>query len=152
MTTASPGVRDFTGDQLVRMARLFAREGAAVSARRPSGTERERHQLTKTPHLEVWVVNWPPGAETGWHDHGAADGAMVVVEGELIDRQWKGGSEHWSELTDGDEVTITPNTAHHVTNVGDGYAVTVHAYSPGLTEMTPYAWENGRPVAVDALS
>lgn len=152
MTTASPGVRDFTSDQLARMAKLFAREGAAVSATRPAGRERQRHQLTATPHLEVWVVNWPPGATTDWHDHGAAAGAMVVVEGELIDRQWKGGSEHWRELGAGDETAVTAHTAHNLTNVGDGYAVTVHAYSPGLTEMTPYAWENGRPVAIDATS
>jgi len=152
MTTASPGVRDFTSDQLARMAKLFAREGAAVSATKPDGTERQRHQLTRTPHLEVWVVNWPPGATTGWHDHGAAAGAMVVVEGELIDRQWKGGSEHWRELGDGDDIAVGPRTAHNLTNVGDGYAVTVHAYSPGLTEMTPYAWENGQPVAIDATS
>lgn len=152
MTTASPGVRDFTSDQLARMAKLFAREGAAVSAVKPDGTERQRHQLTKTPHLEVWVVNWPPGASTGWHDHGAAAGAMVVVEGDLIERQWKGGSEQWRELGAEDETTITPQTAHEVTNVGDGFAVTVHAYSPGLTEMTPYAWENNAPVAIDAAS
>ncbi|MGN6412685.1 cysteine dioxygenase [Flexivirga sp.] len=150
MTTASPGVRDFTSDQLVRMAKLFAHEAGVTSTIERTGAERQRHQLTKTPHLEVWVMTWPPGASTGWHDHGVAAGAMVVVEGELIDRQWKGGTEHWSELSEGDEKSIGPRTAHNLTNVGDGYAVTIHAYSPGLTEMTPYAWENGQPVAIDA--
>lgn len=152
MTTASPGIRDFTSDQLARVARLFAHEAGVTSAIRRSGTERQRHQLTKTPHLEVWVMTWPPGTTTDWHDHGDASGAMVVVEGELIDRQWKGGSEHWFELTAGDEGSITPRTAHNLTNVGNDFAVTIHAYSPGLTEMTPYAWENDAPVAIDAES
>lgn len=97
-------------------------------------------------------MTWPPGATTGWHDHGRATGAMVVVEGELIDEQWRGGSEHWSELAPGDERSVAAGTPHNLTNVGDGYAVTVHAYAPGLTEMMPYAWEDGRPVAIDAVS
>ncbi|RNI19884.1 cysteine dioxygenase [Flexivirga caeni] len=148
MTTTSPGVRDFTKDQLVRMARLFAHEAGVARTIERSGAERKRHQLTHTPHLEVWVMTWPPGASTDWHDHGAADGAMVVVEGELIDVQWRGGSEHWLELRPGDDAAVAAGTAHSLTNVGDGYAVTIHAYAPGLTEMTPYTWENGRPVAI----
>lgn len=152
MTTTSPGVRDFTTAQLVRMARLFGHESGVTRTLERSGDERKRHQLTKTPHLEVWVMTWPPGATTDWHDHGKAAGAMVVVEGELIDRQWRGGSEHWVELGPGGEGSVAPGTAHNLTNVGDGYAVTVHAYAPGLTEMTPYAWEDGRPVAIDAAS
>lgn len=152
MTTASPGIRDFTSDQLARVARLFAHDADMTMASGRTGAERQRHQLTKTPHLEVWLMTWPSGATTDWHDHGAAAGAMVVVQGELIDRLWKGGSEHWRDLTAGDEIAISPRTAHNLTNVGDGPAVTIHAYSPGLTEMTPYAWENGQPIAIDAVS
>lgn len=152
MTTTSPGVRDFTKDQLVRMARLFANETGVARTIERSGDERKRHQLTKTPHLEVWVMTWPPGATTDWHDHGKASGAMVVVEGELIDRQWRGGSEHWVELNAGDEGSVAAGTPHNLTNVGDDYAVTIHAYAPGLAEMTPYVWEDGRPVAIDAAS
>jgi Uncharacterized conserved protein, contains double-stranded beta-helix domain len=152
MTTASPGIRDFTSDQLARVARLFAHDADATSATGRTSAERQRHQLTKNPHLEVWLVTWPPGATTDWHDHGAAAGAVVVVRGELIDRLWKGGSEHWRELTNGDEIAIAPQTAHNLTNVGDEVAITIHAYSPGLAEMTPYAWENGQPVAIDTTS
>lgn len=152
MTTASPGIRDFTSDQLARVARLFAHDADASSTSGRTGAERQRHQLMKTPHLEVWLMTWPAGATTDWHDHGAADSAMVVVRGELIDRLWKGGSEHWRELRADDEIGIAPRTAHNLTNVGDGVAVTIHAYSPGLADLTPYAWENGRPVAIDAAS
>lgn len=152
MTTASPGIRDFTSDQLARMARLFAHDADVKLASGRTSTERQRHQLTKNPHLEVWLMTWPPGATTDWHDHGDAAGAMVVVQGELIDRLWKGGSEHWRDLGADDEIAIAPRTAHNLTNVGDGVAITIHAYSPGLAEMTPYAWENGQPVAIDAAS
>lgn len=149
MSIAAPGVRDFTKDQLARMARLFAHQAGVTSTIERTGDERQRHQLAKTPHLEVWVMTWPPGASTGWHDHGAADGAMVIVEGDLIDRQWRGGSEHWRELTAGDEHAVAAGTPHELTNVGDDYAVTIHAYSPGLTEMTPYVREGDRLVAID---
>ena len=152
MSTASPGIRDFTSDQLARMARLFAHDVDVTLATGRAGTERQRRQLTKNSHLEVWLMTWPSGATTDWHDHGAAAGAMVVVQGELIDRLWKGGSEHWRDLREGDEIAISPRTAHNLTNVGDDVAITIHAYAPGLAEMTPYAWENGQPVAIDAAS
>jgi len=150
MTTASPGIRDFTSDQLARVARLFAHDADVTVANGRTGVERRRHQLTKNSHLEVWLMTWPSGATTDWHDHGAAAGAMVVVHGELIDRMWKGGSEHWREVTAGDEIAIAPRTAHNLTNVGNDVATTIHAYSPELADMTPYAWENGQPVALDA--
>jgi len=152
MSTTSPGVRDFTSAQLARVARLFAHEAGVTSTIERTGDERQRHQLTQTPHLEVWVMTWPPGASTGWHDHGAAAGAMVVVEGELIDRQWRGGSEQWLELKPGDDASIPARTPHNLTNVSDDFAVTIHAYAPGLTEMTPYSWVDGRPVAIDTPS
>ncbi|NNG38186.1 cysteine dioxygenase family protein [Flexivirga sp. ID2601S] len=148
MTTTSPGVRNFTRAQLLRVAKLFAGDSGAASAVDRSGDERTRHPLAQTPHLEVWVMTWPPGSTTGWHDHGDASGAMVVVEGDLGDELWKGGSVQVRDLAPGDEHVIAAGQLHNVTNLGDDYAVTIHAYSPGLTEMTPYEWVDGKPVAV----
>ena len=30
---------------------------------------------------DIWLITWPAGSSTGWHDHGTAAGAFVVLEG-----------------------------------------------------------------------
>ena len=34
---------------------------------------------------EAWLIGWPPGAETGWHDHGGSRGAFATAAGELAE-------------------------------------------------------------------
>ena len=34
---------------------------------------------------EAWLIGWPPGAETGWHDHGGSYGVFVTAAGELTE-------------------------------------------------------------------
>src|SRR3954469_10615472 len=47
--------------------------------------ERVRRRLLATPAYEVWLLGWTPGQAVGWHDHGDANGAFVVVDGELAE-------------------------------------------------------------------
>lgn len=148
MTTTSPGVRHFTKDQLVRVARLFATDPDLASRIDRTATERQRLILSDTPHLEVLLMSWPAGASTGWHDHGDASGAFVVVEGILGEEVWRGGSITEHDLRAGDERSFGSGHLHTMTNLGDDVAVSVHAYSPGLTEMTPYEWVDNKPVPV----
>ena len=49
----------------------------------PSRRWFERLLLTST--LEVWLIGWAPGQETGVHDHGGASGGMTVAEGALVE-------------------------------------------------------------------
>ena len=149
MSTTSPGVRDFSPDQLLRIARLFADQTASAATPRPARGERQRDSIAHTPHLEVWRVIWPPSTSTGWHDHGSAGGVFVVVEGALEVQTWRAGVVHEDLLTPDEHGVFQPGQIHNATNGSGATVVSVHAYAPGLTEMTPYTWENGQPIAVD---
>ncbi|TWP36086.1 cysteine dioxygenase [Leekyejoonella antrihumi] len=147
-TTPSVGIRSFTRDQLIRMAQLFAGDPDLTRLIDTTATERTRHELASTPHLEVWVMTWPPGVSTGWHDHGDVAGAYVVLSGAFRESAWSGGAVHSRELSAGDERSFAAGHLHDLANVGDGFGLTIHAYSPALTQMTPYEWVDGKPVPI----
>lgn len=148
MTTPSIGTRSFTRDQLIRMAQLFAGDLDLTRLIDTSATERTRRELVSTPHLEVWLMTWPAGVSTGWHDHGDISGAYVVLEGTFVEQWWSGEAVHRRELTSGEERTFEVGHIHEVSNTGDDFGLTIHAYSPALRQMTPYEWVAGRPVAI----
>ncbi len=39
---------------------------------------------------DIWLITWPVGSSTGWHDHGSASGAFVVLQGSLTEYVWTG--------------------------------------------------------------
>ena len=83
-----PGVNTFTPVQLLRVARLFSADPDLPDLLPERGEDpggRRWHQLAETHHLQLWVIEWPPGAGTGFHDHGGSRGAFTVVRGSLTD-------------------------------------------------------------------
>lgn len=145
MTAASLGIRHFSEAHLRRIARLFAGNEDHLSRVDSAATERTRIELDTTAYLEVWLIAWPPGTSTGWHDHGGASGAFHVVRGSLTQETWRAGQLGESDLTEGEDFSFAPGVVHNTTNIADGVALSVHAYSPGLSEMTPYGWRHGHP-------
>lgn len=145
MDTASVGIRTFNEQQLLRIARLFAGNDNLMARVDPAATERTRIELDITAYLEVWLMAWPPGSSTGWHDHGSSSGAMHVVRGSLTHETWRDGQLTEIDLRDQDEFSFVPGLVHNMTNIGDVITLSVHAYSPALTQMTPYEWRNGKP-------
>lgn len=88
--SALPGVSSFTPVQLLRVARLFAADPELpdLLPERPEDPGGRRwRQLAQTHHLQLWVIEWPPSASTGFHDHGGSRGAFTVVRGALAERQ-----------------------------------------------------------------
>jgi predicted metal-dependent enzyme (double-stranded beta helix superfamily) len=108
--------------------------------------------------VSAWIIRWPPGAGTGWHDHGGSSGAMVIVGGELT--EWSVGSV-WSRVADSESVPLPdgvgrrrrltvgtdrafgPWYIHEVVNQGDEAAFSVHVYSPRLPLMRRYLVHDG---------
>jgi len=103
---------------------------------------------------EAWLIGWPPGAETGWHDHGGSYGAFVTAAGELTEQSLSvplpGGGWRSLELDDGlDRHRVLPegagrafggNHVHQVVNrSGSTHAVSVHAYYPPLPLIRRYS-------------
>lgn len=147
--SALPGVNTFTPVQLLRMARLFAGDPELPDllperAEDPGG--RRWHQLAQTHHLQLWVIEWPPGASTGFHDHAGSRGAFTTVRGALTERQLVHRKLHTRELPEGEGRAFGANPLHDVVNLADVSALSVHAYSPRLDQMTHYDLVGGRLV------
>ena len=146
-TSAIPGVNTFTPVQLLRVARLVAADPelpALLPARLEDPGGRRWHQLAGTDHLQLWLIEWPPGARTGFHDHGGSHGAFTVVRGALTERQVVRGDDPGGRLGEGEGRAFGANHLHDVVNDGEGPALSIHAYSPRLDQMTHYDVADGR--------
>src|SRR5580704_737538 len=107
----------------------------------PAGRWYERIHLDDSH--EIWVISWLPGQATGFHDHGGAAGAFAVVWGTLMERRVVGAVTTGQVLAKpvgaGGTRAFGPRYIHDVRNAAaSAVAVSVHAYSPPLTEMTRY--------------
>ena len=101
----------------------------------------------------VWLISWLPGQATGFHDHGGSAGAFGVVFGTLEEHQ--GGTPprlhpvRFAPVNAGWIRSFGPGYIHDVRNTSEAVAVSVHAYSPPLLEMTRYDLTDGRLVRLD---
>jgi predicted metal-dependent enzyme (double-stranded beta helix superfamily) len=107
----------------------------------PAGRWYERIHLDD--NHEVWVISWLPGQATGFHDHGGSAGAFAVVWGTLVERRVAGGETTGPVLAKpvgaGGSRAFGPRCIHDVRNAAaSAVAVSVHAYSPPLPQMTRY--------------
>ena len=108
----------------------------------PTATERQWLEIPTSEDLQLWLISWPPGAETGWHDHGEATGAFTVLSGRLVERSWNSGVRlEW--LWPGDARAFLDSHIHNVSNDGREAALSLHVYAPRLTTMTRYDLVDG---------
>jgi predicted metal-dependent enzyme (double-stranded beta helix superfamily) len=130
--------------QLADVVRRLAASPAEWMTRvrlNPEGRWYERIHLDDSH--EVWVISWLPGQSTGFHDHGGSAGAFTVVWGTLMERRVVGGTTTGQVLAKpvgaGGARSFGPRYIHDVRNASPStVAVSVHAYSPPLPEMTRY--------------
>ncbi|MGX2994149.1 cysteine dioxygenase [Streptomyces sp. JNUCC 64] len=103
---------------------------------------------------EAWLIGWPPGTGTGWHDHADSVGAFLTARGELREHSLSARlpAEGWRtlELTDGLDRTRSLSEGrgrafgrHHVHEVLNEstteHAVSVHAYYPPLSQIRRFS-------------
>lgn len=103
---------------------------------------------------EAWIISWPPGTGTGWHDHGGSYGAFATAGGALQEDSlaarlptegWKTlelaeGVDRERKLAQGDARAFGSHHVHEVRNESDSeHAVSVHAYYPPLPLMRRYS-------------
>jgi predicted metal-dependent enzyme (double-stranded beta helix superfamily) len=101
--------------------------------------DRFSQQLLLTEELEVWLIHWEAGHDTGFHDHERSGGTVVVLEGAVReDRLVVGGPPSTRVVQAGESFTIEPADIHRVTHVEGSPAITIHAYSPPLHAMGTY--------------
>jgi len=100
--------------------------------------ERVRRRLLATPAYEVWLLGWTPGQAVGLHDHGDANGAFVVVDGELTETALVAGRLHHDVLAAGELGRVPVGSLHDVGNRSARNATSIHAYSRPLSAMGFY--------------
>ena len=102
-------------------------------------TERHFEQLLRDDHVDVWVISWASGNDTGFHDHDVSRGAVAVVEGELVEeRLVVGGPSRVRRHQAGDVFDFNASHVHRMRQDAVTPAVSIHAYSPPLWRMGMY--------------
>jgi hypothetical protein len=142
---AAPPIRSSAG--LRRIARIFAADRDLARQLQISATERTWVRLETTDDVAAWLIRWPVGTATGWHDHvgehGGVRGAFVVVDGLLMESSWSPVGPVRRRLYAGGLRSFGPDYVHDVESIGDRPAVSVHVYSPQLEAMRTYSVETG---------
>ncbi|QXC59475.1 cysteine dioxygenase family protein [Aquihabitans sp. G128] len=95
-------------------------------------------RLVATPVYEVWLLGWSPGQRVELHDHGGANAAFVVVDGELDELTLGASGLRSRHLGTGDVGTVASGAIHDVVNRGTVEATSLHVYADPLRTMTFY--------------
>ena len=136
-----------TPGELVVLARGLARNAALwPELARPA--ERTWARMASSEDFDAWLVAWPTGGALEWHDHGEAAGALVVVQGELVETTLRSAADGTVELAveavgAGAASAFEAHRVHDVVNLGTEAALSVHVYAPPLTAMTFYEIDGG---------
>ncbi|HEX5098694.1 MAG TPA: cysteine dioxygenase family protein [Polyangiaceae bacterium] len=100
-----------------------------------------RRVLHTSSRGEVMLAGWRAGACSAPHDHGRAEGVVVVLQGRFVERAYACGepplvvaSER--ELAAGDLIRVSPGIVHDMRSREAG--LTLHLYAPGIEEMRVY--------------
>ena len=101
--------------------------------------DRYSERLLLTADMEIWLIHWEPGHDTGFHDHERSGGTVMVVSGVVReDRLVLGGPASTRIVRAGESFSFEPADIHRVVHVEGSPAVTIHAYSPPLHAMGAY--------------
>ncbi|WP_328344059.1 cysteine dioxygenase [Streptomyces violaceus] len=103
---------------------------------------------------EAWLIGWPPGTGTGWHDHADSVGAFLTASGELKENSlaarlptggWRtlelsDGVDRERRLSSGQGRAFGRHHVHEVLNESpERHAISVHAYYPPLPQIRRYS-------------
>ena len=147
--TSAPGAISRTPEELANTVSLFASSDGWIDKVRLRAGERWYERLHHGPDYDIWVISWLPGQSTGFHDHGASSGAFVVATGILEEHR---PGERTRVIHPGKPRAFGPDYAHDVRNVSLAPAISIHAYSPPLSDMNEYELDGSSLVPRDRAS
>jgi hypothetical protein len=133
--------RDRDRSELRELVAHIAAEPARWRSLVRHGTgDRHFEQLWRDDFVDVWVISWANGNDTGFHDHDVSCGAVAVVDGEVVEeRLVLGGPPRRIRHRAGEAFDFDASHVHRMRQESDTPAVTIHAYSPPLWRMGSYA-------------
>ena len=94
---------------------------------------------------DVWLIGWDSYQGVDLHDHGGSNGALYVVEGELLETSTRREGVFLQEqhLTVGTARAFGAGHVHRVVNPAAAVATSIHVYSPPLSSMDFYRPDGG---------
>ncbi|MEU8674991.1 cysteine dioxygenase [Streptomyces sp. NPDC048560] len=140
--------------QLLAFVRRTAEDAALVASLPLDPEGRTWIRLDGPGGSEAWLIGWPPGTGTGWHDHADSIGAFTTAVGTLKEHSLAARlpTDGWKTLELSEDVDRTRRLTagrgrsfgrHHVHEVlnesTDTHAVSVHAYYPPLPRIRRYS-------------
>jgi hypothetical protein len=136
----TPSGRDLEVCELRELvARIAADPASWRPLTRPDTSARHFEQLWRDDHVDVWVITWASGNDTGFHDHDLSRGAVAVVQGEIVEeRLVVGGPPRRLPRRAGDAFDFDASHVHRMRKDDAPLAVSIHAYSPPLWRMGAY--------------
>jgi predicted metal-dependent enzyme (double-stranded beta helix superfamily) len=140
ITSKPTADRDLDRSELRDLVTRLAADPATWRGHVRHGTpERHFEQLWRDDHVDVWVITWTNGNDTGFHDHDVSRGAVAVVEGEVTEeRMTLGGPPRRLPHAAGDTFDFDASHVHRMCQDSAHPAVSIHAYSPPLWRMGTY--------------
>jgi Cysteine dioxygenase type I len=119
----------------------------------PDPLRRHFAQLWRDDHIDVWVISWMRGHDTGFHDHDLSSGAVAVVQGELVEERLAlGGPPVRRVYRAGEAFDFAASHVHRMFQEATSPAVSVHAYSPPLWRMGAYVIAPDGTIRRDSIS
>lgn len=143
-----------TAAELLDFVRRTAEDTALIASLPLDPEGRTWVRLDGPRGSEAWLIGWPPGTGTGWHDHADSVGAFTTASGTLKEHSlavrlptdgWKtlelnDGVDRERELAAGQGRAFGQNHVHEVLNESDSvHAVSVHAYYPPLPRIRRFS-------------
>jgi quercetin dioxygenase-like cupin family protein len=104
-------------------------------------SEQRRHyvSLHRDEYVDVWLLCWQEGDDTGWHDHDISSGAVRVVRGAVRESSPRIAGEPVTRVVGaGASFSFGPEHIHRLAGE-DAQAVSIHAYSPPLWRLGQYS-------------
>src|SRR5580704_7051907 len=132
-----------TPEELANIVSLFASSDGWMDKVRLCIERRWYERLYHGEGYDIWAISWLPGQSTGFHDHGASSGAFVVALGILEEHR---PGQPTLAIHPGQPRAFDADYAHDVRNPSLAPAVSIHAYSPPLSEMNHFEFDGSRLV------
>ena len=104
-----------------------------------AGGSRHYVSVHRDEYVDIWLICWSPGNDTGWHDHDISAGAVHVMHGALVESRPRiSGAHARTVVSEGCSLRFGPDHIHRLTDESE-QAISLHAYSPPLWRLGQYS-------------
>jgi predicted metal-dependent enzyme (double-stranded beta helix superfamily) len=108
-----------------------------------AGGRRHYASVHRDEYVDIWLICWSPGNDTGWHDHDISSGAVCVVQGALVESNLRiGGGPVHRVVPAGGSIRFGPDHIHRLSDEAE-QTISLHAYSPPLWRLGQYTIDDG---------